>query len=149
MRIGELAKRTGLAASRIRFYETEGLISAVKRSGNGYREYSEQAELSLILILRAQKAGFTLEEIRHLLPTDLDDWQHDQLLDALKRKVAEIEELQTRLQQSKAQLLATIDSIENRPEGMGCADNARRLLKAMKPAQTGAASETPLIEAVD
>lgn len=39
MKIGELAKRSGLAASRIRFYEKIGLLKTVKRSANGYRSY--------------------------------------------------------------------------------------------------------------
>lgn len=130
MRIGELAKRTGLAASRIRFYESEGLISAVKRTANGYREYAAEAELLLNIIVRAQKAGFTLEEIHYLLPADLDAWEFDHLLDALKRKVREIEALQQRLEENKAHLLATIAGIENKPDGVGCAENARRMLNA-------------------
>ncbi|MFK3796284.1 MULTISPECIES: MerR family transcriptional regulator [unclassified Pseudomonas] len=131
MRIGELAKRTGLAASRIRFYESAGLINAVKRTANGYREYAPDAELLLTIIVRAQKAGFSLEEIQHLLPANLDDWAYDHLLDALKRKVSEIEALQQRLEQNKVQLLATIAGIEGKPEGVGCADNARRMLNGM------------------
>jgi DNA-binding transcriptional MerR regulator len=35
MRIGELAERSGLTASRIRFYEASGLINAVERNANG------------------------------------------------------------------------------------------------------------------
>jgi DNA-binding transcriptional MerR regulator len=42
MQIGVLAKRTGLAAPRIRFYEAQGLIS-VRRRANGYRIYSPVA----------------------------------------------------------------------------------------------------------
>lgn len=38
MKIGELARRTGLAASRIRFYEEAGLL-VVQRQANGYRDY--------------------------------------------------------------------------------------------------------------
>lgn len=43
MKIGELAKRSGLTASRIRFYEAAGLITAVERQSNGYRDYSPDA----------------------------------------------------------------------------------------------------------
>jgi DNA-binding transcriptional MerR regulator len=42
MRIGELAKRSGLTASRIRFYEAKGLVSVTRRT-NGYRAYSAEA----------------------------------------------------------------------------------------------------------
>ncbi|HXR00896.1 MAG TPA: MerR family transcriptional regulator [Pseudomonas sp.] len=132
MRIGELARHTGLAASRIRFYESEGLISAVKRTANGYREYSKDAQLLLIIITRAQGAGFTLEEIRQLLPTDPGVWAYDALVDALKRKVSEIEALELRLQQNRTQLLATIASIENKPQDVACGDNARRMLDSLQ-----------------
>ena len=52
MKIGELARRTGLAASRIRFYEEAGLL-VVPRQANGYRDYPEQAVLLLELITGA------------------------------------------------------------------------------------------------
>jgi DNA-binding transcriptional MerR regulator len=71
MRIGELAQRSGLTASRIRFYETSGLIDAVERNANGYREYTAEAVVTLDIITEAQKAGFSLQEIRSLLPTKL------------------------------------------------------------------------------
>ena len=38
MKIGELARRSGLAASTIRFYESKGLLKAVSRQSNGYRD---------------------------------------------------------------------------------------------------------------
>lgn len=68
MRIGELAKLTGLAPSRIRFYEASGLISSVERKANGYRDYDADAVWVLEMITNAQAAGFSLEEIRRLLP---------------------------------------------------------------------------------
>ncbi|MDH0732397.1 MerR family transcriptional regulator [Pseudomonas sichuanensis] len=132
MKIGELAKRSGLAASRIRFYEASGLIKAVERRANGYRDYGPQALWILEIITGAQRAGFSLEEIRHLLPVAPNAWQKDGLLDGLKRKVAEIEAMQQRLAHSKAQLLIAIDSIENRPEGMPCDDNTQRVLERLR-----------------
>lgn len=42
MRIGELARRTGVAARRLRYYEEQGLLSS-DRSVNGYRDYDPQA----------------------------------------------------------------------------------------------------------
>ncbi|EED37201.1 mercuric resistance operon regulatory protein [Stenotrophomonas sp. SKA14] len=127
MKIGELARRTGLAASRIRFYEDAGLL-VVQRQANGYRDYPEQAVLLLELIIGAQRAGFSLEEIRALLPPDMSQWQHDALITMLRRKVADIEALQLRLAQSRAHLLALIEDIQARPDGIDCAANSRRVL---------------------
>lgn len=132
MRIGELAKRCGLAPSRIRFYEASGLIHSVERKANGYRDYSEDTVWLLEIITGAQSAGFSLEEIRHLLPVNANGWQHGELLSGLKRKVAEIEVLQERLKQSRAQLLLVIDGIESKPEGMHCVDNTQRVLERLR-----------------
>ena len=128
MNIGELAKRTGLTNSRIRFYESAGLLKTVERRPNGYRTYPPEAVLVLELIATAQKAGFSLDEIRTLLPSDLEDWQHDALIETLRRKVADIAALEARLAQSKAQLVALIADIEAKPDDIDCAANARRLL---------------------
>jgi len=132
MKIGELAKLTGLAASRIRFYESAGLLHAVARQANGYRDYPSETASVLEIIDSAQRAGFSLEQIRHLLPLGNGSWDHDELLVALKAKVIEIEALQERLKQNKAQLLMAIDSIEARPEGINCADNRIRVLNRLR-----------------
>lgn len=132
MRIGELAKRTGLAASRIRFYEASGLITSVARKANGYRDYSPEAVVLLEIITGAQRAGFSLDEIRHLLPSTSNEWQHDALVGGLRSKVAEIEVLQERLAQSKARLMLAIDSIESKPDQMPCSDNAQRVLQRLR-----------------
>jgi DNA-binding transcriptional MerR regulator len=128
MRIGELAERSGLTASRIRFYEASGLINAVERNANGYREYTAEAVVTLDIVTSAQKAGFSLQEIRSLLPTKLGTWQEDKLLNVLKKKVADIESLRERLAQSRAQLLGIIKTIESSPEGLSCEDNRKRVL---------------------
>ncbi|KQO30495.1 MerR family transcriptional regulator [Pseudomonas chengduensis] len=140
MKIGELAQRTGLAASRIRFYESIGLLKLVERQANGYRSYPEQAVLVLNLITTAQQAGFSLDELRTLLPQDLAQWEHGKLLDTLQAKVKDIEALEQRLAQSKAHLLALIDEIESKPDDIDCATNAKRVLSKMNP---GEPSETP------
>ncbi|BCD87040.1 transcriptional regulator [Pseudomonas solani] len=128
MKIGELAKRSGLAASRIRFYEASGLIRA-QRLGNGYRDYPEETLHVLEIIGCGQQAGFSLEEMRSLMPgADLRIGDHDRLLAGLHAKVAEIEIVQQRLAQSRERLLQTIASIEGKPEGMDCAENAKRVM---------------------
>ncbi len=131
MKIGELARRSGLTTSRIRFYEASGLIAA-QRQANGYRVYPEQTLQSLGIITRAQQAGFSLDEIRRLLPDPvLQSWPHDELLAALRRKVEEIEAMQARLAHNRSQLLAIIAGIEDKPEGMLCSDNAEQVLAGL------------------
>lgn len=68
MSIGELARRTGLAVSAIRFYEERGLVSALRTSGNQRRFLrSDIRRLSFALI--AQRLGLTLAEVQRELAT--------------------------------------------------------------------------------
>ncbi|CAA9562189.1 MAG: Redox-sensitive transcriptional activator SoxR [uncultured Thermomicrobiales bacterium] len=70
--VGELAKRTGVATSALRYYEERGLISA-SRSPAGHRRYPRPAIRRVAFIVFAQRVGLTLEEIRtelDKLPTD-------------------------------------------------------------------------------
>jgi MerR family redox-sensitive transcriptional activator SoxR len=79
--IGELARRTGLAVSAIRFYESKGLIRPFRTMGNQRRFLrSDIRRLSVVLI--AQKLGLGLVEIEAALATlphgrtpNLSDWQ--------------------------------------------------------------------------
>lgn len=132
MKIGELAQQTGLAASRIRFYERIGLLKTAERQANGYRSYPADAVLMLQLIATAQRAGFSLDELRALLPGDLSKWERGTLLDTLRRKVEDIETLQAQLAKSKAQLVELMAQIEAKPDDMSCSANARRVLSEMK-----------------
>ena len=131
LRIGELAQRTGLAPSRIRFYERIGLLQTVERQANGYRSYPADAELVLKLIVTAQQAGFSLDDLRTLMPSGLTQLERGTLLDTLRRKVRDIEALQAQLAQSKRHLVKLIAQIEAKPEDMSCAENARRMLSTM------------------
>jgi DNA-binding transcriptional MerR regulator len=67
MQIGELAEATGLSRDTLRYYEKRGLLAA-RRSGNGYRDYPEEAADLLRYIRMAQALGFTLQEIEADLP---------------------------------------------------------------------------------
>lgn len=139
MRIGELSKISGLAPSRIRFYESSGLIKSVERKANGYRDYAPDTKWVLEVITAAQAAGFSLEEIRQLMPMNASGWQHDELLSGLKQKVEEIAVLQQRLAHNKAQLLLVIKGIEDKPESMACAENAQMLINRLREEGIGKA----------
>jgi MerR family transcriptional regulator, redox-sensitive transcriptional activator SoxR len=66
--IGELAERSGVAQSALRYYEAQGLITAARTSGN-QRRY-ERATLRRVSFVRsAQRVGLSLEEITEALST--------------------------------------------------------------------------------
>jgi MerR family redox-sensitive transcriptional activator SoxR len=65
MTIGAVARRAGVATSAIRYYEAIGLVPSPARL-NGRRRYDANTLQRLVVIERAQQAGFTLAEIREL-----------------------------------------------------------------------------------
>ena len=133
MKIGELSRATGLTPSRIRFYEAAGLLTAVERQANGYREYASDAIKVLEIIASAQKNGFSLAEIKPLLPQpNTVKWKHDDLLRALRGKLVEIEAMQKRLAQNRKQVIDIIKSIEGRPEDLPCAEGLELVMSKIR-----------------
>jgi MerR family transcriptional regulator, redox-sensitive transcriptional activator SoxR len=60
--IGEVARRSGVAASALRFYEERGLIAA-ERAGSGHRRFPRSTLRRIAFIVFAQRVGLSLEEI--------------------------------------------------------------------------------------
>ncbi|WP_375176330.1 helix-turn-helix domain-containing protein [Marinobacter mobilis] len=69
MDIGEVAKRSGVPASTLRFYEEKGLIRSVGRQGLR-RVFGGDILERLALIALGRVAGFSLDEIAHMLGSD-------------------------------------------------------------------------------
>jgi DNA-binding transcriptional MerR regulator len=134
LQIGELAKQSGLTVSSIRFYEAQGLIS-VSRRANGYRAYSAEALVALNIITSARDAGFTLAEIRHLMPGDPSHCRDGALVGALRKRADDIQALEQRLARTRLQIEALIADIEDKPEGMTREANADRVLRRFKGAR--------------
>jgi Cu(I)-responsive transcriptional regulator len=66
MNIGEAARRSGLPAKTIRYYEEIGLVRS-GRSANNYRDYSDEALSGLRFVARARALGFSVNDCRRLL----------------------------------------------------------------------------------
>ena len=71
MNIGDVAKRSGLPAKTIRYYEDIGLVMP-RRDTNGYRAFDEDDILRLSFLARARSLGFSIEECRALLALYFD-----------------------------------------------------------------------------
>lgn len=98
--IGEVAERSGMRPSALRYYEEVGLISSVARSGLR-RQFSLEVLLQLKLIAMGQTAGFSLDEIsgmfgRNGVP-DLPRGLLHQKADELDRQIGELAALRDTL----------------------------------------------------
>jgi MerR family copper efflux transcriptional regulator len=65
--IGDVARRTGLSAKTIRYYEDSGLIPEAQRAPNGYRVYDADAVHVLQFVKRARDLGFSVKDVNELL----------------------------------------------------------------------------------
>lgn len=107
MNIGQAAKKTGLSAKMIRYYESIDLLPVAGRTDSGYRQYSQQDLHRLTFIKRSRDLGFSLAEVSQLLAL----WQDRQRasadvkalaaghISALERKISELSGLRDTLKE--------------------------------------------------
>ena len=99
--IGEVARRSGVASSALRFYEQRGLITS-ERAGSGHRRYPRPVLRRVAFIVFAQRIGLSLEEIGvelarlppHHAPTR-NDWSRlsTTWTSRIDERIAELERL--------------------------------------------------------
>jgi MerR family redox-sensitive transcriptional activator SoxR len=110
MTIGQVARQVGIATSAIRYYEEIGLLPPPARV-NGHRRYDWSAVQRLCVVEYAQRAGFTLGEIRELFFGFAAGTHPNARWEELaRRKLAELEAQAARIRSMRALL----------SEGLGC-----------------------------
>jgi MerR family redox-sensitive transcriptional activator SoxR len=104
--IGEVARRSGVSSSALRFYDERGLITS-ERAGSGHRRYPRPVLRRIAFIVFAQRVGLTLEEIGSELaklppdraPTRRDWSRLSQTWTArIEQRIAELERLKVGLE---------------------------------------------------
>ena len=141
MQIGALARRFGLAPSKIRFLEDEGLVRPVRRTRAGYREYDESSAEALGMILQAQSLGFTLEEIRGALAeTRNHGLRYDYLIEQIALKLNELDRHIAQVNELRARLVCASNELKARRK-IEAKCNTRP--PAPPPIRTGKAHSTP------
>jgi MerR family copper efflux transcriptional regulator len=103
MQIGEVANKTGMAPSAIRFYEQSGLLPAAERRANGYRSYTDATVERLQLIRMAQNLGFSLDAMRSVFGSS-EGCAKNELLQKLNARLVELDQLMTTLRAQRREL---------------------------------------------
>lgn len=122
LRISELATRTGVPATTLRFYETAGLLPA-ERTASGYRIYGEDAVQRLSFISSAKVLGLPLEEIRDLLGV----WEQgvcaavrDRMLPLVADRIADADRRRAELAAFSARLAGVHERLSEPAPTGGC-----------------------------
>ncbi|KWX22880.1 MULTISPECIES: MerR family transcriptional regulator [Mycolicibacterium] len=110
MRIGELARRTGVSQRSLRYYEQQGLLASDRTPG-GQREYSERAVDRVIRIQELYAAGLTSRTIASLLPCMRDDG--GPAPQATPRLLTELSAERTRLDRSIRELITSREVLDS------------------------------------
>lgn len=98
MRIGTVAKKSGVSAKAIRYYESIGLIKPASRSDNGYRSYGENDVQTLRFIRVTRNLGFSIEDVSSLLSLWRDKHRASADVKALAQKhIQDVDEQIARL----------------------------------------------------
>ena len=105
MTIGEVAKRSGVATSALRYYEDQGLIHS-ERTDSGHRRYPRAVIRRVAFIVFAQRIGLSLEEVRRELAKlpknhvpERSDWAKlsGRWTSRIRERIAELERLEAGL----------------------------------------------------
>jgi DNA-binding transcriptional MerR regulator len=122
LRIGEVAKRTGLTTKSIRYYELLGLLPEPQRTESGYRLYGQEDVEHLSFIQKAKRLGLSLADIRDILSLHRQRQRPCiHVLALLDRKLRELDDVLADLQGFREELAQlreeSAEQLQNLPEG--------------------------------
>ena len=132
LKIGQLAKQTDLAVGTLRYYSDLELLSPIYRGENGYRYYHPNTKKQVEFIKKAQRLGFSLEEIKQILAVrDRGEQPCGLVKNLLEQKITEIDRQIEQMTLFKAEL-----------------ENYQREWRDRSDAQSNSVSPCPLIASV-
>jgi DNA-binding transcriptional MerR regulator len=148
MRIGQLARTSGVPIDTIRYYERLGLLPRPARTANGYREFPEGAVTRLRLIRNAVRFGFPLKDVaRFLRVRDAGGAPCDQVRKGGDQLLAQMDEQIAELAAARAAMAATLRDWDRRLARAGTGQRAH-LLETVPPEQKNAKPKARLARAL-
>ena len=105
MKIGQVAKRSGVSVDTVRFYERVGVLPEPARRPSGYREYEHDTVERIQLTRELQTLGLSLDEVVQALAAhdaggascESERWRLDVVRDRVDAKLAELTALRQRI----------------------------------------------------
>lgn len=122
MTIGELAKRAGIPASKIRYYEKVGVLPRSQRTDSNYRVYDVSAVARLQLLSRGKLLGLTLSELGMLVQAADEgccDTTEPLLIDLVRNKRDEIDQRIKELQALRTTLTEALSGPQVNERSLG------------------------------
>ena len=105
LNIGKAAKLSNLTVKTVRYYADIGLVSPVKNSSTGYRDFSEDDVARLQFVSKARKFNFTIQECEELLSLYSDKNRSSKEVKSLTlEKISEIDAKLFELKELRQQL---------------------------------------------
>ena len=110
LKIGDVAKTSGIGIETLRFYEKSGLLDEPPRTFSGYRMYSPDVLERLAFIKQAQALGFSLEDIRRIID-DARTGQSpcDEVREIVRRRLTEVERRIEELKKYRREISETLE----------------------------------------
>jgi DNA-binding transcriptional MerR regulator len=109
LKIGEVAKRSGIGIETLRFYERSGVLESPSRTESGYRVYDEAVLERLAFIKQAQALGFSLDEVKRII----DDARAgtspcDEVREMVRKRLQELDERLREMRRYRTELAKTL-----------------------------------------
>ena len=147
MKVSELARQAGVAASAVRFYEAEGVLPAPRRTDAGYRQYDDTDLCRLRMLVSLRSLGLELPEAGRLAGMCAEGRCDDMAVDLLPRitaRRAEVALARAELDHLDAELRHLQQSIEAAGRWRRCASTTAESNRMDRAAKEGVAM-IPLI----
>jgi DNA-binding transcriptional MerR regulator len=109
LKIGEVAKRSGIGIETLRFYERSGVLESPSRTKSGYRVYDEAVLERLAFIKQAQALGFSLDEVRRIIDDACAGTSPcDEVREMVRRRLQELDERLREMRRYRTALAKTL-----------------------------------------
>lgn len=109
LKIGDVARLSGIGVEALRFYERSGLLTRPARTASGYRVYQPSVIERLAFIKQSQALGFSLDEIGRII-RDAESGHSpcDEVREIVRRRLEELDRRMRELRQYRKDLAATL-----------------------------------------